>query len=384
MKRKLLTFLLAIVSIFCISFALTACDRFSQSSNNEPNTDNENVNNTVITTEGLKLELNSDKTSYVVIGIDTSINGSQIEIPSTYEGTPITEISWNAFDNCTSITSIVIGDNITKINAFTFQGCTKLQSVTIPVSITYIGRNAFASGVTLEINYCGTEAQFKKIEFESRWNLSNNTVYNFLNNGNTGDSSGDSNTVTGEIFYEEYEVTGNTVKSYVVTGCVDIEELIVPSTYKGKPVVGIAQSKSFGISFSGVKSVSIPSSVEYIYDYAFNGCSMLTTINIPNSVTGIGKSAFMSCISLTNMSLGSSLRIIDNRAFFGCTNLEKIIIPNTVAVIGDSALYNCTKLEDITFNGSKTEWNAIFKDNSWNYNTGNYTVHCSDGALNKN
>jgi hypothetical protein len=29
------------------------------------------------------------------------------------------------------------------------------------------------------------------------------------------------------------------------------------------------------------------------------------------------------------------------------------------------------------------QWNAISKGGSWNRNTGNYTVHCTDGDIGK-
>ena len=38
-------------------------------------------------------------------------------------------------------------------------------------------------------------------------------------------------------------------------------------------------------------------------------------------------------------------------------------------------------LTSITFNGTKAQWNAISKGYGWNFYTGNYTVHCTDGDM---
>ena len=47
---------------------------------------------------------------------------------------------------------------------------------------------------------------------------------------------------------------------------------------------------------SGLTSLTIPSSVTWISGEAFSGCSGLTSLVIPSSVTSIGESAFSGCI----------------------------------------------------------------------------------------
>ncbi len=61
-------------------------------------------------------------------------------IPST-----VTSIEWNAFYNCTGLTSITIPNSVTRIGDYAFQCCRNLTSVTIPNSMTYIGLFAFSS-----------------------------------------------------------------------------------------------------------------------------------------------------------------------------------------------------------------------------------------------
>jgi hypothetical protein len=98
---------------------------------------------------------------------------------------------------------------------------------------------------------------------------------------------------------------------------------------------------------SALTSANIGSSVTSIGDSAFFGTS-LPSITIPDSVTSIGAGAFSNCTSLTSATIGTSVTSIGNSAFSQCTSLTSIIIPNSVTSIGDSAFYNCSSLPSIT------------------------------------
>ena len=81
--------------------------------------------------------------------------------------------------------------------------------------------------------------------------------------------------------------------------------------------------------------------VTSIGDYAFLGCSGLTSITIPSSVTSIGDSAFRNCSSLTSISIPNSVTSIGNGTFEGCSGLTSVAIPNSVTSIGNYAFGAC-------------------------------------------
>ena len=55
----------------------------------------------------------------------------------------VTSIGSNAFNACTSLTSVTIGNSVTNTGVSAFAGCTSLTRVTIPNSVSRIGYEAF-------------------------------------------------------------------------------------------------------------------------------------------------------------------------------------------------------------------------------------------------
>ena len=105
---------------------------------------------------------------------------------------------------------------------------------------------------------------------------------------------------------------------------------------------------------SGVKRIIIGDSVTTIGNYAFSGCSSLTSVNIPNSVTTIGEYAFRDCSSLTSVTIPNSVTTIGKSAFHGCSALISVTIPNSVTTIGDDAFSYCTSLTSVNIPNSVT------------------------------
>lgn len=60
------------------------------------------------------------------------------------EGSKIKEIENYAFNNCTSLSNIILPNSIIKIGFAAFGGCKSLTNITIPNSVTTIGSQAFA------------------------------------------------------------------------------------------------------------------------------------------------------------------------------------------------------------------------------------------------
>ena len=144
----------------------------------------------------------------------------------------------------------------------------------------------------------------------------------------------------------EYEKVNGTYK-VVGIGTYEDGELIIPETYKGKPVTAIGEEAFKGIRDIG--AVVIPDSVTVIEDRAFRNCVNLTEITMSNSVTTIGKEAFAYCNQVKAITLPETLTTISEGAFAFCRNLRSIDIPDSVQTIGDYAFQVCASMKTVTF-----------------------------------
>ena len=108
----------------------------------------------------------------------------------------------------------------------------------------------------------------------------------------------------------------------------------------------------------GCQTSVIPDNVTSIGDYAFFGCTTLTSITIPEGVTSIGYYAFN-----------------------GCTGLTSITIPDSVTDTCLPVFDECTALTNITFQGTMAQWESMVKDPYWSDDIPATVVHCTDGDV---
>lgn len=116
-------------------------------------------------------------------------------------------------------------------------------------------------------------------------------------------------------------------------------------------------TKMGNFAFSGctqLTSIVIPDTVTSLGNNAFTSCVKLTSIIIPDSVLEMGNNMFQYCSALTTAVIGNGIQTLSSSAFNGCTNLTSVTIGNRVKNIGPSAFYKCNKLTSITIPNSVT------------------------------
>ena len=155
-------------------------------------------------------------------------------------------------------------------------------------------------------------------------------------------------------------------ESYSVTGigtCTDAD-IVIPNTYNGKPVTGIGD-----FAFSGctdITSVVIRDGVASIGNGAFSGCTSLATIDFSNSVRLVGNCSFGGC-AFENLSI-VGLEVMGPWAFAGCELLESIVVSSTLVWVAWDAFRGCTTFDTIYYTGTQEGWNNINIDETYNGN----------------
>ena len=280
----------------------------------------------------------------------------------------VTSIGKDAFKNCSSLSSVTIPNDVTSIGDYAFSGCSSLTTITNLSSVTSIGNDAF-TGTPWYKNQPNGVVYAGKVLYKYKGTMPEGTKIS-VKEGTLGiaerafsDCSGlesvtipNSVTSVGKDAFQNTPWFDNQPDGVVYAGKVLYKyKGIMPEGTKISIKEGTLGITGWAFSdCSGLTSVTFPNSVTSIGEWAFYNCSGLTSVTIPNSVTSIGEWAFYNCSALTSVTFPNSVTSIGECAFYDCSGLTSVTIPNSVTSIGEWAFYNCSRLTSVTIGNSLT------------------------------
>ena len=310
---------------------------------------------------------------------------TSIEIPDS-----VTSIGAYAFRNCSSLETVLFGENSELSGVFlaAFYNCTSLENIALPASVTGIGESAFQNCTGLTSIAISNVTIFGHYAFKGCTGLTSIEIPNVTNIGD-------------EVFNGCSNVASVTIGSGVTSigalafqSCSNLDAVYYEGTleqwckisYRAVQYGGIGAnpcSNGADLYIDGdlADDIVIPDTVTVINQYAFSGCTSLTSVEIPESVTSVGVCAFANCSNLESVIILEGATTIGQGAFNNCTGLTSITIPATVTNIGKYAFQRCSQLNAITYNGTVEQWKAITKKDNWNYSVPAGSVVCSDGTV---
>lgn len=274
--------------------------------------------------------------------------------------------------NDEKIENLTIPDTLKNIKPYSFKGYSALTTLTIRENITTIGIEAFSDCDNLSVVTLGLN--LTNIDKNAFYNCTE--LYKIYNNSNLNIVLG-TNTY-GYIAQNAIILVDKTGKQHTLNNSYAAQDDFIYSTEKTYPSVIWYTNQNETLMFP----LKI-NNQNYIIGQ-MRGIKNVKHVVIQNGVTKISDSAFYGCKNLLTFSVSSGLRIIGNFSFYNCSSLTTISIGAGVMEIRDNSFANCKSLTKITFDGRTDEWKFIKKSHNWNSNTGDYTVYCTDGKLDKN
>ena len=185
--------------------------------------------------------LNSQPNGIVYLGSDWCIGYKGTKPSGALSINYTRGIASNAFDDCSSITSVSLPSTLKYINGGAFAGCSNITSIKIPNSVISIGYNAF---------------------MECR-QLASITLSNSL----------------------------KCIGAGAFNQCTSLTSVNIPNS---------VDTMGWGVFYfcTNLVSASLSNSLSYIPSTTFEDCSSLTSITIPSSIESIEHHAFYNCNNL--------------------------------------------------------------------------------------
>lgn len=323
--------------------------------------------------------------TYVLPDTVEAINGGVFTNNTTLKTLTISassklkSIGEKAFYNASGITGdITLPSTLESIGASAFESASGITNLVIPASVKSIGERAFSY----------IKANVDKVVLSADAVVGEEAFYNTTN---VKEVEIHTKEVGKSLFYRSTGLTKATIGDGITElpestfdGASSLETVIKPTTLttigssafssttalKEFDFTSITSIGDDSFSGSGLTSITIPDSVTYLGESAFedateltsvtlnnkvdvlpdnlfSGASKLQTVSIASKYTGIGNYTFGETTALKSITLPDSLVSIGTYAF-NKSGLTSIVIPESVTSIGNSAFANATALASVT------------------------------------
>ena len=292
--------------------------------------------------------------------IQYSVTANQLTISG--DGT-ITRDGIRSVGNYQNIVSATIEEGVIGIGYQAFLSCLSLSTVYIPSSIEIIDPSGFSRCSALSRiivspdneKYCNDDKLYALFD-KNKTTLIRSTTLAQIEIPEGVETIGSFAFATERNFYVQKLTLPNslvTIQEYGLN-----EGNFDQVVFKENPIITCFSKNSF--SYITASSIMIPNSCttiqnvafvsSTIYNFVFQETSILKTIEI---------GAFSLIGGLKSITLPDSLESIQDSVFEGCTSLESIYIGSQCSKISLTAFSRCTKLSNITISQNNSYYSSI-------------------------
>lgn len=224
----------------------------------------------------------------------------------------VTSIADEAFYYNSQVKEMTLPSSIEKIGKKAFCHCPNMYKIDIPKTVNSIGWNAFESCLSLKsIEFPDSMKYVPYMAFKRCMNLQEVKLPNAL----------------------------KTISNGAFSECESLTEIVIPES------VTVFGDGVF-LDCPNLKSVNIPSGVKKLSNSLFGRCGSLKGIVIPDSVDIIDDCAFYECTSLDSINTNKATQI-NQYAFYGCSGLTSVRFGEPLEYLGYMSFANCADLCDV-------------------------------------
>lgn len=306
-----------------------------------------------------------------VMAIDNFVFSGNKRLINVVLPDTLLHIGSHAFDGAANLHTAALPDGLQKIDNDAFRNCTNLESINIPRTIQRLQDCAFKGCLGLADR--------------DGFVIVGGVLFDYVGYGGDVFVPDGVIRISDEVFSDRSDITSVKLpvsargmdhftfrdcrgladeNGYIIVGGV-LYDYVGLENFLTIPE-GVREIKNHSIPRDRVASVKLPSTLQRVDGFTFNGCQRLSDNNgfiiiddvvygyvgyacdvvVPYGVTAINDDAFNSCKDMRSVKLPETVKRIGNGAFYGCDKLECINLRN-VRHIGQDAFCGCERLKGV-------------------------------------
>ncbi len=298
----------------------------------------------------LYYDIETHQDVYVAKNIIDS-TAQDIVVSSYYNNKKVTTVSNQFAVNNTTIRSITLPYTVTYVGKQAFENCTSLTTLicefTETSGLSIIGEYAFADSGLTTVTLPGKMGRIDQHAFsgtkltsitlpESDGSLV--TVTGSKPILSVGDGAFSNCTLLQSVTFSGLTTLGDSVFAYC-----DFRTFVVPEN-----ITVSFGNRAFAYNVN-LTSFIVEGSCTSIGDYFFDSCTLLDEVILSADTKYVGSYAFKNCTGLTEIIIPQNTQTVCEYVFYGCTALQKVSVPSVVVTCKESGrdstytLYSATR-----------------------------------------